>query len=65
MLAHLLLSLVIMTEHGPIQLAVKFPMPSMATCEAYMMDPAPILATNAIGGGAKCVNEPTDQGKPV
>ena len=65
MLAHLLLVLIISTQHGPVQIAIKFPMPSMQTCEAYMQDPAPILAANAIGGEAKCVNEPTDQGKPV
>jgi hypothetical protein len=65
MLAHLLLIAVVMTANGPVQVLVKFPMPSMQTCEAYMLDPAPILVGNAVGGETKCVNEPTDKGKPV
>lgn len=65
MLAHLLLVVLVMTQHGPVQFAIKFPMPSMQTCEAYMKDPAPILVANALSGEAKCVPEPTDNGKPV
>lgn len=65
MLAHLLLVLVVMTQSGPVKVAIKFPMPSIQSCEAYMADPTPILTVNTVGGEATCVNEPTDKGKPI
>ena len=64
MLAQLLL--IVITVFGPIE--IRFPMPTMATCESYLADPTPILVTGdvpVVGGGSKCIAEPTDPGKPA
>lgn len=65
MLAHLLIITVAIFPEGAVNVQIKFPMPSMAACDLYVKDKAPILVAGVRPITLRCVDEPTDKGKPV
>jgi len=65
MLAHLLIITVAIFPEGAVNVHIKLPMPSMASCEMYVQDKAPIIVAGVRPTTLRCVNEPTDKGKPT
>lgn len=68
MLATLLLIFLVQYPLGAVPLALAIPMADMATCEAWLADPTPLLVKSAFPVALErieCVDEPIDPGKPV
>ena len=65
-LAHILIILVIDSPVGQIPVGMKIPMQDMAACIAYMADlSAPIVVVGAGVMRMRCVDEPSNPGKPA
>lgn len=68
MFATLVIIFALVTPGGPIPFGLALPMADMATCEAWLADPSPMLAKSAFPVTVtriECLDQPTDPGKPA